>query len=39
MLMDLPLWIPYLMMLPGLVLCVVIGAMQSASLLRAEVAA
>ncbi|WP_291587360.1 TRAP transporter small permease [Comamonas sp. UBA7528] len=28
MLMDLPLWIPYVLMLPGLVLCVLIGVMQ-----------
>jgi TRAP-type C4-dicarboxylate transport system permease small subunit len=28
MLMDLPLWMPYALMLPGLVLCVLIGVMQ-----------
>lgn len=28
MLMDLPLWIPYLLMLPGLALCVLIGGAQ-----------
>lgn len=28
MLMDLPLWIPYALMLPGLALCVLIGAVQ-----------
>lgn len=28
MLMDLPLWIPYVLMLPGLVLCVLIGVLQ-----------
>lgn len=28
MLMDLPLWIPYALMLPGLALCVAIGAVQ-----------
>lgn len=28
MLMDLPLWIPYLLMLPGLALCVLIGLVQ-----------
>lgn len=28
MLMDLPLWIPYLLMLPGLALCVLIGIAQ-----------
>jgi TRAP-type C4-dicarboxylate transport system permease small subunit len=28
MLMDLPLWLPYLLMLPGLALCVLIGVMQ-----------
>ncbi|MDN3921451.1 TRAP transporter small permease [Roseateles violae] len=39
MLMDLPLWIPYLLMLPGLALCVVIGAVQSAELLRGPGAA
>jgi TRAP-type C4-dicarboxylate transport system permease small subunit len=35
MLMGLPLWIPYLLMLPGLSLCVLIGAVQSAQLMRA----
>lgn len=39
MLMDLPLWMPYLLMLPGLALCVVIGAVQTRSLLSPEVAA
>jgi len=34
MLMDLPLWIPYLLMLPGLALCVVIGAVQTLELMR-----
>jgi TRAP-type C4-dicarboxylate transport system permease small subunit len=28
MLMDLPLWLPYCLMLPGLALCVLIGAVQ-----------
>lgn len=28
MLMDLPLWLPYVLMLPGLALCVLIGAVQ-----------
>ena len=28
MLMDLPLWLPYLLMLPGLALCVLIGVVQ-----------
>lgn len=37
MLMDLPLWMPYVLMLPGLALCVVIGAVQTAQLLRGEV--
>lgn len=31
MLMDLPLWIPYVLMLPGLALCVAIGAVQFAA--------
>lgn len=35
MLMNLPLWIPYVLMLPGLALCVLIGAVQAAQLLRA----
>lgn len=39
MLMDLPLWMPYVLMLPGLALCVVIGAVQSAQVLRGEVLA
>jgi TRAP-type C4-dicarboxylate transport system permease small subunit len=30
MLMDLPLWLPYLLMLPGLALCVLIGLVQIA---------
>lgn len=34
MLMDLPLWIPYVLMLPGLALCVAIGALQFTDLLR-----
>ena len=34
---QLPLWMPYVLMLPGLALCVVIGAVQTTSLLRAEV--
>lgn len=38
MLMDLPLWLPYALMLPGLLLCVLIGLVQSARLLRAPVA-
>ena len=29
LLMNLPLWIPYLLMVPGLELCVVIGAVQT----------
>ena len=28
MLMDLPLWVPYMLMLPGLALCVLIGVVQ-----------
>jgi len=36
MLMDLPLWIPYLLMLPGLALCVAIGTAQCAALLRGQ---
>jgi TRAP-type C4-dicarboxylate transport system permease small subunit len=39
MLMDLPLWIPYLLMLPGLSLCVLIGAVQSLDLLRSPAGA
>jgi TRAP-type C4-dicarboxylate transport system permease small subunit len=35
MLMGLPLWIPYALMLPGLALCVLIGAVQAVQLLRA----
>ena len=35
MLMGLPLWLPYLLMLPGLALCVAIGAWQTWGLLRA----
>ena len=35
MLMDLPLWIPYVLMLPGLTLCVLIGLVQFVELLRA----
>jgi TRAP-type C4-dicarboxylate transport system permease small subunit len=34
MLMNLPLWWPYALMLPGLALCVVIGARQTLGLLR-----
>ena len=37
MLMDLPLWIPYVLMLPGLALCVLIGLVQFVELLRAPV--
>jgi hypothetical protein len=29
MLMALPLWIPYMLMVPGLVLCTVIGLVQT----------
>lgn len=35
MLMNLPLWIPYALMLPGLALCVLIGAVQAGQMLRA----
>ena len=35
MLMDLPMWWPYALMLPGLCLCVVIGATQTWALCRA----
>lgn len=35
MLMGLPLWIAYALMLPGLLLCLLIGAVQFAHLLRA----
>ena len=35
MLMDLPLWLPYLLMLPGLALCVLIGAVQAVRQARA----
>lgn len=35
MLMGLPLWVPYLLMLPGLALCVLIGLRQSLQLLSA----
>jgi TRAP-type C4-dicarboxylate transport system permease small subunit len=35
MLMGLPLWWPYVLMLPGLALCVLIGAQQTIGLLRA----
>jgi len=35
MLMNLPLWIPYALMLPGLALCVLTGAVQAAQQLRA----
>jgi TRAP-type C4-dicarboxylate transport system permease small subunit len=34
MLMNLPLWIPYALMVPGLALCVLIGVHQSVRLLR-----
>lgn len=34
MLMDLPLWLPYALMLPGLALCVVIGVTQGLAMLR-----
>lgn len=34
MLMNLPMWLPYALMLPGLALCVAIGAAQSLALLR-----
>lgn len=34
MLMNLPLWIPYLLMVPGLTLCAVIGAVQTVQLWR-----
>ena len=34
MLMDLPLWVPYLLMLPGLALCVLIGLVQCARMAR-----
>jgi TRAP-type C4-dicarboxylate transport system permease small subunit len=34
MLMGLPLWIPYALMLPGLALCVLIGAVQLARMRR-----
>lgn len=37
MLMGLPLWIPYALMLPGLALCVAIGAWQTVQALRAPV--
>jgi len=36
MLMGLPMWIPYALMLPGLALCVAIGAAQSAGRLPVE---
>jgi TRAP-type C4-dicarboxylate transport system permease small subunit len=41
MLMELPLWMPYALMLPGLALCVLIGALQFSDLIagKAEVAA
>jgi TRAP-type C4-dicarboxylate transport system permease small subunit len=38
MLMGLPLWWPYALMLPGLALCVLIGAHQTLGLLRAPAA-
>jgi TRAP-type C4-dicarboxylate transport system permease small subunit len=37
MLMGLPLWIPYILMLPGLALCVVIGGRQTLALLASPV--
>jgi len=40
MLMGLPLWIPYLLMVPGLALCAVIGLVQTVEqLVRSEGAA
>jgi TRAP-type C4-dicarboxylate transport system permease small subunit len=36
MLMNLPLWIPYMLMVPGLALCVLIGLFQTSRQLRAE---
>ena len=36
MLMDLPLWIPYVLMLPGLGLCVLIGLVQLRRMLRGD---
>lgn len=36
MLMDLPLWLPYLLMLPGLGLCVLIGLVQVTRMLRGQ---
>lgn len=41
MLMDLPLWLPYTLMLPGLALCVLIGVLQLVRMLsgKAEVRA
>lgn len=39
MLMDLPLWIPYALMVPGLALCVVIGAAQFAEYTAGKAAA
>lgn len=39
MLMDLPLWIPYLLMLPGLALCVLIGLAQFAECITRKEAA
>ena len=38
MLMDLPLWLPYLLMLPGLALCVLIGTVQLGRMARGETA-
>ena len=39
MLMSLPLWWPYALMLPGLALCVLIGLQQTLDLLRAPASA
>lgn len=39
MLMNLPLWIPYALMVPGLALCVVIGLHQVLQALRGPQAA
>lgn len=36
MLMDLPLWVTYVLMVPGFVLCTVIGAYQTVQQLRAQ---
>lgn len=39
MLMDLPLWVPYLLMLPGLALCVLIGGVQCGRMVRGHAVA